>query len=109
MLLVFFKRLIEMGKSHLQFLPASLAHPDFKNTDSHLLQLARNVHIYKEMTCQSFLECLGGLDVAVASTGAGLVVVDSIASLVRKEFDVSSSRGAIDRTALLLKQSASLK
>ncbi len=74
-----------------------------------LLALAKNVHVCKKMTCASFLECLDGLDVAIASTGAGLVVVDSIASLVRKEFDVSTGRGVVERTSLLLKQSARLR
>lgn len=77
--------------------------------DSSLLELARNVHVYRKMTCKSFLECLEVLDVVIANKGAGLVVVDSIASLVRKEFDVTTNRGAMERTALLLKQSARLR
>ena len=67
------------------------------------------MHVYKKLTCKSFLEFLDGLDVVIASKGAGLVIVDSIASLVRKEFDVTSNRGAMERTALLLKLSARLR
>ena len=43
------------------------------------------------------------------SQGVGLVVVDSIASLVRKEFDTRSGRGVAERTAVLAKQASRLK
>lgn len=95
-----------MAKSYLQ---STSAPSEPERTEGHLVQLAKNVHVYKAMTTKSFLECLGELDVTIASQEAGLVVVDSIASLVRKEFDISSSKGAVERTSSLLKQSARLK
>lgn len=61
------------------------------------------------MTCKDLLECLDVLESVVPSRGVGLVIVDSVASLVRKEFDVSGGRGVMERTAFLLKVSAKLK
>lgn len=61
------------------------------------------------MTCDQFLSRLGQLEEAVIDKEIGLVIVDSIASLVRKEFDASSGRGVVDRAALLSTQAARLK
>ena len=105
-----------MGRYHLRLPGVSSStnnKPDnsseAERTESHLLELARNVHVYKEMTCKNFQECLEGLEIAITSNGSGLVVVDSIASLARKEYDTSTHRGIVERTEMLLQQSARLK
>ena len=61
------------------------------------------------LTCEKFLACLDRLESVLPGSGLRLVVVDSIASLARKEFDVSSGRGVMDRTEFLLRVSAKLK
>ncbi len=84
-------------------------HSQTETIESYLLELASSVHIYKELTCDDFLECLDQLDVIIAKTGAGLVVVDSIASLVRKEYDMATMKGVLERTNALMKQASRLK
>lgn len=74
-----------------------------------LVQLASSVHVFSETTCGSFTKRLEMLDEVIVSHGVGLVVVDSIASLVRKEFDTRSSKGVVERAALLTKQASRLK
>lgn len=76
---------------------------------SHLLELARGVHVLKPLSVRGLEECLSGLDELLARVGAGLLVLDSAASLVRKEWDMCSRRGAVQRTSLLLSQAARLK
>ena len=101
-----------MASCRLQsFLGPQMSNPDSRNDtiENWLDQLARNVLIFKRMTCRDLLECLEKLELVITSSSAGLVVVDSIASLVRKEFDASSKRGVIERTSLLLQQATRLK
>ena len=88
---------------------ANPPYDDFDPPQGALLQLASSVHVVRHTTGRGFLECLRGLDLVLARTGAGLLVVDSVASLVRKEYDVSTGKGAMERTSSLLKQSARLK
>ena len=52
---------------------------------------------------------LESLDALVASGGIGLVVLDSMASLLRKEFDTRQQQGRADRSALLSRQASMLK
>jgi len=61
------------------------------------------------LTCEEFLSCLDKLESTLPGSGLKLVLVDSIASLARKEFDVSGGRGIIARTEFLLRVSARLK
>ena len=49
------------------------------------------------------------LEEEVISKGVKLIILDSIASLVRKEFDSRVSRNLNERTALLSKEAAILK
>ena len=52
---------------------------------------------------------LGELDELVTEHCACLVVVDSMASLLRKEYDTRSHQGLADRSALLSRLAANLK
>lgn len=52
---------------------------------------------------------LDTLDLIVASESIGLIILDSIASLLRKEFDTRSSKGIFDRSSQLSKQATLLK
>ena len=74
-----------------------------------LVQLASSVHVFSETTCDGFTKRLEMLDEVIVRHGVGLVVVDSIASLVRKEFDTRSSKGVVERASLLTKQASRLK
>lgn len=71
--------------------------------------MAERVHVLTELTCGSFLQRLETLDMLIAERGVGLVIVDSIASLARKEYDTRSKRGVAERAALLSKHAARLK
>lgn len=78
-------------------------------TASGLIDIAETVgrvHVMVENTCASLLTRLKNLEEAVIRTGARLVVVDSIASLVRKEFDNKSLSKQVD---LLSMEAALLK
>lgn len=48
-------------------------------------------------------------ELAAMGEGAGLVVVDSMAAPVRREFDVQSGKEAVDRAAVLSRHAARLK
>ena len=74
-----------------------------------LITLAERVHVFHKVTCEDLSHYLQCLDQDIAAQGIGVVVVDSIASLVRKEFDTRSGRGVAERIALLSKQAARLK
>lgn len=65
--------------------------------------------MFSELTCDSFTQRLKRLDEVIAGQGIGLIVIDSIASLVRKEFDTRSGKGVAERAALLTTQAARIK
>ena len=80
------------------------------STDTEQLSLmAERVHVLTELTCDGFSRTLDSLDVLIAEKDVRLVVVDSIASLARKEYDTASKRGVSERAALLSKHAARLK
>lgn len=88
---------------------AKRRYPSLSSNTDHLSSSAERVHVFTELTCDSFLKRLESLDLLIAERGAGLVIVDSIASLARKEFDTGSKRGVAERAALLSKHAARLK
>ncbi|XP_064403343.1 DNA repair protein RAD51 homolog 2-like [Halichondria panicea] len=93
------ERLVEIAKYR---------HPNSSSSE-HLLALASRVHVFTEMTCDILLERLAQLEEIIVDKKIRLVIVDSIASLVRKEFNTSSKKGVADRAALLNTQAARLK
>lgn len=93
-------RLVEM---------ASNRYPDVFNSNESLVQLSERIHVYWESTCTSLWDRLQRLEEEVISKGVKLIILDSIASLVRKEFDSRVSRNLNERTALLSKEAAILK
>ncbi|MGH0175098.1 UNVERIFIED_CONTAM: hypothetical protein FKN15_069643 [Acipenser sinensis] len=54
-------------------------------------------------------ERLGALEEEIISKKAGLVIIDSIASVVRKEFDTSIPGNLSERSSLLSQEAATLK
>lgn len=83
--------------------------PDLFNSNDSLVQLSERVHVYWESTCSSLWDRLQRLEEEVISKRVKLIILDSIASLVRKEFDSRVSRNLNERTALLSKEAAILK
>lgn len=74
-----------------------------------LVCLMEGVHVFPELTCDALTHRLDSLEQVIAAHNVGLVVVDSIASLVRKEFDTRAGRGMSERAALLARQASRLK
>lgn len=93
-------RLVEMASNRF---------PDVFNSNESLVQLSERIHVYWESTCTSLWDRLQRLEEEVISKGVKLIILDSIASLVRKEFDSRVSRNLNERTALLSKEAAILK
>lgn len=58
-------------------------------------------------TCR--LESLLAIPTIDHNSGIGLLVIDSFAGLVRKEYDLRTTRGIVDRYYYLLDQSRTLK
>ena len=52
---------------------------------------------------------LENLEETIISKKVCMIVLDSLASLIRKEFDTRNSKNMIDRTNLLAKQASILK
>ncbi|KAL2082373.1 hypothetical protein ACEWY4_022191 [Coilia grayii] len=94
------ERLLEMAQSRF---------PDYFSVPERLLETAGRVHLFKELTCQEVLTRLERLEEDIISCGAGLVILDSVASVVRKEFDTSLSGNLTQRSNLLGRQAATLK
>jgi len=88
---------------------ASNRFPDLFNSNEILLQLSERIHVYWESTCSSLWDRLQRLEEEVISKRVKLIILDSVASLVRKEFDSRVSRNLNERTALLSKEAAILK
>lgn len=73
--------------------------------------LANRVKVHQTLTSADLEQTLSVLEEELAEMreGVGLVVVDSIASPVRREWDTKSQRGATDRAAVLSRYAARLK
>jgi RAD51-like protein 1 len=93
-------RLIEIAKSR---------HPDYYSHEEAVKRLTDRVIIYKVTSCAELDTRLMSLDFTVASEEIGLVIVDSIASLIRKEYDTRSVKRISDRSCYLVKQATLLK
>ncbi|XP_033632395.1 DNA repair protein RAD51 homolog 2-like [Asterias rubens] len=83
--------------------------PNHFNQDASFVSLTSRVHIYLESTCSSLLSRLQHLEEELITKGIRLIILDSVASLVRKEFDSSHLSNLAARTNLLSKQAAILK
>lgn len=94
------KRLVEIASNRF---------PDLFNSEESLIQLSQRVYVYWESTCSSLWERLQRMEEDVISKRVKLIILDSVASLVRKEFDSRVSRNLNERTALLSKEAVILK
>nr|XP_061806849.1 DNA repair protein RAD51 homolog 2-like [Nerophis lumbriciformis] len=94
------ERLVEIAQNRF---------PDYFTCKEKVLQMASRVHIFREMTCQDVLNRLERLEEIIISTRAGLIILDSVASVVRKEFDTTLPGNLIHRSNLLGQESTTLK
>ncbi|KAK7133407.1 hypothetical protein R3I94_015324 [Phoxinus phoxinus] len=94
------ERLIEMAQARF---------PEFFSVKERLLEMASRVHLFRELTCQDVLHRLGRLEEDIIACRVGLLILDSVASVVRKEFDTSLPGNLTHRSNLLGQEAAVLK
>jgi RAD51-like protein 1 len=71
--------------------------------------LSRNFHIFTELTCSDLHQRLSTLEEFLVEHNVKLIVVDSIASLLRKEFESSTAKSVSERTSALTSLANTLK
>eukprot|EP00072_Mus_musculus_P061484 XP_011242338.1 PREDICTED: DNA repair protein RAD51 homolog 2 isoform X8 [Mus musculus] len=94
------ERLVEIAESRF---------PQYFNTEEKLLLTSSRVHLCRELTCEGLLQRLESLEEEIISKGVKLVIVDSIASVVRKEFDPKLQGNIKERNKFLGKGASLLK
>ncbi|XP_041721192.1 DNA repair protein RAD51 homolog 2 isoform X2 [Coregonus clupeaformis] len=94
------ERLVEIAQSRF---------PDYFCKKERVLEMAGRVHLFWELTCQDVLDRLERLEEDIISSKAGLVILDSVASVVRKEYDTTLPGNLTHRSNLLGKEAATLK
>ncbi|KAM6954559.1 DNA repair protein RAD51 homolog 2 [Aplochiton taeniatus] len=94
------ERLVEIAQSRF---------PDYFASEQKVREMAGRVHLFRELTCQDVLNRLKLLEENIILSKAGLVILDSVASVVRKEFDTSLPGNLTHRSNLLGKEAATLK
>ncbi|KAM7394909.1 hypothetical protein PAMA_006583 [Pampus argenteus] len=94
------ERLVEIAQSRF---------PECFSCKERVLQMAGRVHVFRELTCQDVLNRLERLEEDIISAGAGLLILDSVASVVRKEFDTTLSGNMMHRSNLLGHKATTIK
>ncbi|XP_053241206.1 DNA repair protein RAD51 homolog 2 isoform X5 [Podarcis raffonei] len=94
------ERLLEMARHRF---------PDYFATEEKLVLIANRIHLYREFTCHSVLKRIESLEEEIISKNAKLVVIDSVASVVRKEFDTKLQGNLQQRSNLLSREASILK
>ena len=94
------ERLLEIARNR---------YPGIFRNEEDTVKLSESVHVFTESTCTSLLKRLENIEDILIEKNIKLIVIDSIASLVRKEFDSRLGKNLIERTNLLAKQAAILK
>uniref|UniRef100_A0A8C5L938 RAD51 paralog B n=1 Tax=Jaculus jaculus TaxID=51337 RepID=A0A8C5L938_JACJA len=94
------ERLVEIAESRF---------PQYFDTEEKLLLATSKVHLYRELTCDEVLQRIETLEEEIISKGIKLVIIDSVASVVRKEFDTQLQGNIKERNKLLAKEASLLK
>ncbi|XP_078089626.1 DNA repair protein RAD51 homolog 2 isoform X2 [Mustelus asterias] len=94
------ERLIEIARCRF---------PNYFCADQKLIAMTNRIHLYRELTCLDVLKRLESLEEDIILKGVKLIVVDSIASVVRKEFDTRLQGNLSERSNLLSSEAATLK
>ncbi|XP_069773283.1 DNA repair protein RAD51 homolog 2 isoform X3 [Narcine bancroftii] len=83
--------------------------PDYFCTEQELIKMTKKIHVYREFTCFDVLRRVESLEDDIISKGVKLIIVDSVASVVRKEFDTRLQGNLLARSNLLSNEAATLK
>ncbi|XP_064421088.1 DNA repair protein RAD51 homolog 2 isoform X3 [Latimeria chalumnae] len=83
--------------------------PQFFCAEEKLKAMTNSIHLYCELTCEDVLKRIERLEEDIISKGVKLVIVDSVASVVRKEFDTRLQGNLMERSNLLAKEASTLK
>ncbi|XP_077408755.1 DNA repair protein RAD51 homolog 2 isoform X2 [Vanacampus margaritifer] len=94
------ERLVEIAQNRF---------PDYFSSKENVLRMAGRVHIFREMTCEDVLRRLEKLEEIIISSRSGLIILDSVASVVRKEFDTTLPGNLMHRSNLLGQEATTLK
>ncbi|XP_045862949.1 DNA repair protein RAD51 homolog 2 isoform X7 [Meles meles] len=94
------ERLVEIAESRF---------PRYFDTEEKLLLTSSKVHLYRELSCDEVLQRIESLEEEIISKGVKLVIIDSIASVVRKEFDTQLQGNMRERNKFLAREASSLK
>ncbi|XP_054827771.1 DNA repair protein RAD51 homolog 2 isoform X2 [Eublepharis macularius] len=94
------ERLIEMAQHRF---------PHYFATEEKLISMPSSIHVYRELTCDSVLKRIESLEEEIISKNVKLVVIDSVASVVRKEFDTKLQGNLLERSNLLTREASVLK
>ncbi|XP_078518133.1 DNA repair protein RAD51 homolog 2 isoform X2 [Lissotriton helveticus] len=94
------ERLVEMAGNRF---------PELYDTEEKLFSLSRRIHLYRELTCEDMLRRIESLEEEIISKKVKLVIIDSVASVVRKEFDTNLQGNLNERSNFLNKEASTLK
>ncbi|XP_026564446.1 DNA repair protein RAD51 homolog 2 isoform X1 [Pseudonaja textilis] len=83
--------------------------PNYFATEEKLIAMTNKVLVYQELTCDSVLKRIKSLEEEIISKNVKLIIVDSVASVVRKEFDTKRQGNLKERSNLLTKEASILK
>ncbi|XP_029453315.1 DNA repair protein RAD51 homolog 2 [Rhinatrema bivittatum] len=83
--------------------------PNYFDTEEKLLSMTSRIHLYCELTCNGVLKMIESLEEEIISKKVKLVIVDSIASVIRKEFDMHLRGNLTERSNLLAREASLLK
>ncbi|XP_026526922.1 DNA repair protein RAD51 homolog 2 isoform X2 [Notechis scutatus] len=83
--------------------------PNYFATEENLIAMTNKVLVYQELTCDSVLKRIKSLEEEIISKNVKLIIVDSVASVVRKEFDTKRQGNLKERSNLLTKEASILK
>ncbi|XP_044870270.1 DNA repair protein RAD51 homolog 2 isoform X2 [Mauremys mutica] len=83
--------------------------PNYFGTEEKLFSMTRSIHLYRELTCDSVLKRIETLEEEIIAKKVKLVIIDSVASVVRKEFDMKLQGNLMERSNFLAREASLLK
>ncbi|XP_054256222.1 DNA repair protein RAD51 homolog 2 isoform X1 [Indicator indicator] len=88
---------------------ASTRFPTYFDSDEKLFCMTSSIHLYQELTCSSVLKRIMSLEEEIISKKVKLIIIDSVASVVRKEFDTKLQGNLAERSNFLARGASVLK
>uniref|UniRef100_A0A8C5TWZ7 DNA repair protein RAD51 homolog 2 n=1 Tax=Malurus cyaneus samueli TaxID=2593467 RepID=A0A8C5TWZ7_9PASS len=83
--------------------------PTYFDSDEKLFCMTSSVHLYRDLTCCSVLKRIMSLEEEIISKKVKLIIIDSVASVVRKEFDPKLQGNLAERSNFLTRGASVLK